>query len=179
MNVLHLFLLSSNPILSSYKEVGKAQINSFHHMWCHGDNVCLIKEGCMPLSTNKGDGYLKNSNRNQSYFFSFRTIVYLFGRDVDLISLKMFNLNDRKINRKGYFKGDSSTGHVQFEFSQLSQMYTNRHGRHLTADRCFSHCTELIMENHTHHVNLTCRKANVTSRFFRAVQLSWIIISCI
>ena len=38
-------------------------------------------------------------------------------------------------------KGDSSTGHAQFEFSQKwSQVYTNRHDRLLTAD----HCIELI-----------------------------------
>ena len=49
--------------------------------------------------------------------------------------------------------GDFSTRHAQFEFSR-------------TADCCFSHCVELITENHTHHVNLTCRKVYVISRCF-------------
>ena len=69
----------------------------------------------------------------------------------------MANLNNRKIHRKD----DSSTGHAQFQFSQKQ----SRHNRLLTADRCFSHCIELITENHTHHVNLTCKKVNVTSKF--------------
>ena len=105
--------------------------------------------------------------------------MYLFGRDVAyLISLKMVNLNNRKINRKGgVFMGDSSTGHAQFEFSK-KKVCTNSHGRLLTANRCFSHCIELIMENHTDNVNLTCKK--VASRFFGAIQLSRImILSCI
>ena len=58
--------------------------------------------------------------------------MYLFSRDVAYpISLNMADMNNRKINRKG----DSSTGHAQFEFSQkLSQVYTSRHGRLLTPD---------------------------------------------
>ena len=96
--------------------------------------------------------------------------MYLFGRDVAyLTSLSMANFNNRKIIER-VCKRDYSTGHGQFEFSQKkSQAYTNRHGRLLTADRRFSHCIELITENHTHHVNLTCKKVNVTSRFFGAV----------
>ena len=103
--------------------------------------------------------------------------MYLFGRDVAcLISLNVADLNNITKIQKGVFTGDCSTGHARFEFSQV---YTNRHGRFLTADRCFSNCIELITKNHTHYVNLKCKKVNVTSRFFGAVQLSWIMISCI
>ena len=45
--------------------------------------------------------------------------------------------------QEGVIKGNSSTGHAQFEFSQ-KQVNANRHDRLLTADRCFSHCIELI-----------------------------------
>ena len=95
----------------------------------------------------------------------FEAIVYFFGRDVaDVISLNMAYLNIRKIHKERVIKDDSSTGHAQFE---MSQMYTNRHDCLLTADRCFSHCIELITgKPHLPCIiNLTYKNVNAASRF--------------
>ena len=44
-------------------------------------------------------------NKSRSHFFRFKAILYLFGRDVAYLrSLNMANLNNEKINRKGYLR---------------------------------------------------------------------------
>ena len=63
----------------------------------------IIEIGSCEQDLIKGMATYENSYKNRSQFFNFRVTVYLFDRDVAyLISLNMANLNNRKINRKGY-----------------------------------------------------------------------------
>ena len=74
--------------------------------------------------------------------------MYLSGRNaLYLISLNMANLNVREMHKKWKLR-------VILQLSMLSLSFL-RNGlrctqiamtRHLTADRCFSHCIELITE---------------------------------
>ena len=102
---------------------------------------------------------LENFLKNRSHCFNFRAIGYLFGRDVAyLISL---NLNNRKINRGGGGDLRVILQRSMRSFSLVSGLHKSHgllHGRLSAADRCFSHCTELITENHTHYIKLTCKK---------------------